>query len=454
MLLTARYVLPVSSPHIENGAVLVQDDKIVEVGHALAMKERFPNEEVMDFGLAAIMPGFVDAHTHIEYQILRGILNDVPYAPWKAYVSEKKQLLKYEDWLESAYLGALEVVTSGITTIADVTSRGVSARAADEFGLRSVIYRKVGALEKSEVAKAMSRADQDIHAWRGEFDQSRMEVGIAAGSLYTCHPEVLRSIGQYGMDGTKVAIHLAGSREEYGFIHDGTSMFAIQARNARTRSISSRQSTTFLPTGVSPVRYAVNWGILDAPNVMAIHCVHVDDTDIKMLAQRNISIVVCQRANAKLSMGIAPIMKFRKAGITVALGTDSPAAADGADVFEEMRFGLLAQRAISSSGEFLVAADMIKMATIDAARALGIDDRVGSLEAGKQADIIAIDLSTSHQVPTHYPNSAVVHTATRDNLLMTMVDGKILYRDGAFTFKTDLEHRLQHAEELRIKLRG
>lgn len=454
MLLTARYVLPVSSPHIENGAVLVRDDKIVEVGHAANMKKRYPQEETIDFGLAAIMPGFVDAHTHIEYQILRGILNDVPYAPWKAYVAEKKQLLKDEDWLDSAYLGALEVVSSGITTIADITSRGVSAKAADDFGLRSVIYRKVGALEKSHVDDAMERADKDIKAWREQYDSTRMDVGIAAGSLYTCHPEILRAIAAYGADGTKVALHLAGSKEEYGFIRDGSSLFKIHGRDARNRAIAEKQSTTFLPTGVSPVRYAVNWGILDAPEVLAIHCVHVDDSDIKLLQQRNISIAVCQRANAKLSMGIAPVMKFKKAGITVALGTDSPAAADGTDMFEEMRFGLLAQRAISDSDEFLVASDMIRMATIDAARALGIADKVGSLEEGKLADIIAIDLSTSHQVPTHYPNSAVVHTADRDNLLMTMVGGKILYQNEEFTFETDLERRLAHAEDLRIKLRG
>lgn len=454
MLLTARYVLPVSTPHIEYGAVRVVDGVITEVGHAQEMRLKHPDDQVRDFGLAALMPGFINAHSHIEYSVLRGILNDVPYATWKSYITEKKRFLTDADWQVSADLGALELLSSGITTIADMTSRGKSAEAADKFGLRSVIYRKVTALHKDQVDEVMAHALRDIAEWEERFDQSRMCLGISTGSLYTCHPAILKSVGQVGADGTRIGIHLAGSREEYGFIMNGSSSFARSTDNPRTRAIHETQSAALLPTGVSPVRYAVNWGVLDAPHVLAIHCVHVDDSDIEKLAQRNISIAVCPRANAKLSMGLAPIQKFKKAGITVALGTDSPAAADDSDMFEEMRFGLLAQRALNTDGEFLVASDMIRMATVNAAKALGIDDKVGTLDAGKCADIIAVDLSSSHQVPTHFPNSAVVHTADRSNVVMTMINGEILYEKDRYTCDVDVKNQLERVEELRVRLRS
>ena len=122
MLLMARYVLPVSSPYIEHGAVLVQDDKVVEVGDAAELQRRYPEEEVRDFGMAAIMPGFVDCHSRLEYSVMRGLLNDAPYAAWRAYIFEKESLLTEQDWLDSAALGAYEAVTAGITTVADLVA--------------------------------------------------------------------------------------------------------------------------------------------------------------------------------------------------------------------------------------------------------------------------------------------------------------------------------------------
>ena len=126
MLLTARYVLTVSSSYIEDGAVLVRGDKVAEVGKAADLLARHPDEEVRDFGMAAIMPGFVDCHSHLEYSIMRGILNDVPYAAWKTFILEKEALLTEQDWLDSAVLGAYEAISAGITTVADVTRTGAS----------------------------------------------------------------------------------------------------------------------------------------------------------------------------------------------------------------------------------------------------------------------------------------------------------------------------------------
>jgi 5-methylthioadenosine/S-adenosylhomocysteine deaminase len=450
MLLVARYVLPVSGPSIENGAVLVREGRIQDIGYATKLKTRYPNEETRDFGLAAIMPGFIDAHTHLEYSAMRGLINDVPYAAWRLHLSEKAKLFTPEDWDDSALLGALEAIRSGITTVADITSTGASLKAVQASGLRAIIYREVGTMERSEVDNALEEAFVDINVWRQQVDPRRVRIGIAPTNLFSCHPLVFRGVGTYAMDGTPVACHLAGSREEYEFIRYGSSPFSVHStEQERGYGIDM---PPWLATGTSPVRYILNWGLFEAPNVMAIHCVQVDDEDIEKLAESDIAVAVCSRCNAQLAMGIPPLSKLIKAGIRVGLGTDSPAAIDATDPLAEMRIGLLLQRALGNRSDFFTSAQMVRLATLGAAEAMRIEDSVGSLDVGKFADIIALDLSNSNQAPTHDPNSAIVHTATQDNVLMTMVAGEILY-DGSHLHEVNVRRVFERAEEMRLKLR-
>lgn len=448
MLLTARYVLPVSRPFIEHGAVLVRGDRIVEVGTIEELRSRYPAEPVRDFGLAALMPGIVDAHTHLEYTVMRGLVNDAPYSSWKGQLLNKEQILSREDWNDSALLGAVEAVSSGITTVADITRTGASLRAAQDSGLRGVIYREVAGMEKRKIPAIVDKALADIHEWTSTTDPERVMVGMAAHAPYSCHPELFGRVAEFGADGAPLAIHLAGSREEYQFVKYGSSMLATDVR-----AIFDANAPLWLPTGVSPVRYVLQWGIFDAPNVIAIHCTQVDDADIEVLATHDIAIAHCPRCNAKLGMGVAPVSKFLRSGIRVGLGTDSPAASNSMDPFEEMRIGLLVQRAVLGSSGFMDAGQFVRMATLDAARALKIDHLVGSLDEGKFADIIAVDLSTSHQVPTHDPDATLVHTANQDNILFTMVGGNVLF-DGEVHVSVDHERLLARAEEMRLRLRS
>jgi 5-methylthioadenosine/S-adenosylhomocysteine deaminase len=451
MLLVARYVLPVSASPIENGAVLVRDGLIEDVGYATRLKTRYPDEETRDFGLAALMPGFIDTHTHLEYSAMRGLINDVPYAAWKLHIGEKEKLFSSKDWDDSALLGVLEAIRSGITTVADITSTGASFKAIQATGMRGVVYRETGVMERSEVDSVLEEAFEDIASWRSAADPRFVRIGVAPAPLFSCHPLVFKRIAEYAADGTAIACHLAGSREEYEFIRYGSSPFSVHStEQERGYGIDM---PPWLATGVSPVRYILNWGLFDAPNVLAIHCVQVDDSDIDKLAEHDIAVAVCSRCNAQLGMGVAPLSKLMKAGIRVGLGTDSPAAADATDPLAEMRIGLLLQRALGDRGDFFTSAQMMRLATLGAAEALRIEQQVGSLDIGKCADIIAIDLSNSNQAPTHDPNSAVVHTATQDNILMTMIDGVILY-DGHHLHEIDVQRVFSRAEEMRLKLRG
>ncbi|MBR2834141.1 MAG: amidohydrolase family protein [Coriobacteriales bacterium] len=461
MLLTARYVLPVSQHYIEHGAVLVNGDKIVEVGLATDMRRKYPQEEIRDFGMAAIMPGFIDCHSHLEYSIMRGILNDVPFVYWKAFITEKSKLLTRQDWFDSAVLGAYEAVSSGITTIADITDTGASLAAAEHIGLRGIIYREIGSSDRKNIDRDMQEAINEIEAWKHASTSGRFRIGIGPDSLYTCHPQVLREVARYAAsEHVPVAIHLAGSQEECDFIRYGSSPFSIASDSATHMAFAEEQSLALLPAGCSPVQYALNWDILDIPEVLAIHCVKLDDHDIKTLAAQNISVAVCPRANAKLGMGVAPIIQMRQAGINVGLGTDSPAAADSIDPIEEMRFTMLALRATNGKNGFIEGPDMIQMATLDSAKALHMDHIIGSLDPGKQADIVVIDLSHSNQAPTHFPTSAIVHTADRDNILLTMVGGTVVF-DASDRFghvqtadMREIRRIVGNVEKLRLRLRS
>ncbi len=453
MLLIARYVIPVSSPHIEDGAVLVKGNKIEDIGKADELRIKYPDEPIKDFGIAAIMPGFVDTHTHLEYSALRGLIYDVPYVEWKFQLTRKSQRFAYKDWMDSALLGALEAVRSGITTISDVTSTGASCYAAKAVGLRGLIYREVGTTARSEIPYVLQTAYRDVDNWRANSDPEMIEIGIAPYSLYSCHPYVLRELADYASDGTQVAIHLAGSKEENEFVKNGTTAIAHGADH-QEYDADSFQSSTWLATGVSPVQYVLNWKILDVPNILAIHCTHVDDRDIATLADHDVAIAVCPRCDSKLGNGIAPIEKFLKAGIRVSIGTDSPAASDVTDPIDEMRLALLLQRATGTThSDFITTSTAVNLSTLDAAKALRMDDKIGSLDVGKLADIIAIDLSNSHQLPTHDPTSAIVHTATQENILMTMVNGRILY-DGKHVSSVDVQRIFERTEEMRVKLRN
>ena len=197
MLLCAQYILPVSSEPIIDGAVLVRDGVIRDIGKAEQLRLRYPEEEVVDQGLAAIMPGLVDLHTRLEQSVLRGVVNDAPYVQWLAEVAQKSGRMEASDWFDSAILGGLDALSSGITTVADITLTGASCTAVNKLGLRSVIYRQVGAMDKNRIDAAMQFAQKDILHWREEVDSDRVTIGIAAAPLFTNHPAMLSAISKF-----------------------------------------------------------------------------------------------------------------------------------------------------------------------------------------------------------------------------------------------------------------
>ncbi len=450
MLLCAQYILPITSEPFQDGAVLVRDGVIRDIGKVDMLKLRYPEEEVADFGLAALMPGLVDLHTHLENSVMRGIVHDVPYTTWILSVAEKSSKMDVSDWYDSAILGGLDALSSGITCVADITVTGAACTATQKLGLRSVIYREVGAMDKRRVDYAMRMAENDIMHWREEVDSSRITIGVAPAAIYTCHPSVFGRVAEFAnRENMPVAMHLAGSREENQFVRYGSSPFSVHDMDVKRGYV---EIPPWLPTGTSPVRYALNWGAFETSNVLAIHCVHVDEEDVKKLKEYDVAVGVCPRCNAQLGMGVAPVNEFLRAGLRLGLGTDSPAATDSTDMLTEMRLGMLVQRAVDVN-EFLDSSTMLEMATMGGARALRLDDKIGSLDVGKRADVIAVDLSSSHQTPTTDPVSAVVNTCTATDVLMTMVDGKLLYEKSRWHVDVEVAKNIARVIEIRGKLR-
>lgn len=453
MLLCAQYILPITSEPIPFGAILVRNGKIRDIGTAEILRLRYPDEEVRDYGTAALLPGFVDAHTHLEYSAMRGVINDEPYASWTMHLEKKEPLMTSHDWYDSAVFGGLDALSSGVTTVADITATGASLDAVQKLGLRGVIYREVGAADKSRVDNVIHAAERDIDQWMGRVDASRVTVGIAPYALYACHPLVFKRVAEVAGSDLPVAIHLAGSREEYRFVKYGASPVGSYEEHYKHGYV---ETPPWLPTGVSPIRYALNWGAFAPGNILAIHCVHVDDEDVAILRDHDVAVATCPRANAQLGMGVAPLDEYRRANMRLGLGTDSPAATDSTDMISEMRIGMLLHRAINANtagGEFITAQDMLEMATIGGARALHMDDRIGSLEIGKKADIIAVDMAGTLHPSTDDPVSAVVNTASGQDVCMTMVDGKILYEQDQWHVDVEVAKSIARVIGIRGKLR-
>jgi 5-methylthioadenosine/S-adenosylhomocysteine deaminase len=449
MLLLAKWVLPISALPIQDGGVLVRDGLIERVGPRDSFGE-IEHEDVRDFGQAVVMPGFVDLHTHLAYSAFRGLCDDLPYAMWKLQVGGLAQRLDEHDWQASARLGALEAMRSGITCVANISPDRWALEAMLESGLRGIAYREVEGMGASESRDNLAEAVRflDAASERAAQADGRISVGIAPHSPYSAGSDVYTGCTRIAKERwIPIATHLAGSRDEYEFVKYGSSMLANEYRVQK-----GWEDVPWQPTGVSPVKYVQQWQFFTCENVLIAHGIHVSDDDIQVLERYDVAIAHCPRCAAKLGMGIAPLKEFTRAGLRVGLGTDSPASNNTMDPFDEMRIGLLVQRAATLSVEGLSAERFVRTATLGGAEALKLDGRIGSLEPGKEADLIAVDLSHSHQLPTTDPYSALVYTANQEDVSMTMVAGRVLFEGTARTLPRD--EVVAEAEPVRAKLRG
>lgn len=410
----ARWVLPVDAAPITDGEVVVEDGVIAAVRPC-----RTPANERRDFGDAVLMPGLVNAHSHLEYTALRGFLEDVPFFPWIRALTAAKAALTAEDWLWSARLGALECAAAGITTLGDNTDAGVTMSVLAETGLRGVVYQELFGIDDREpVEPILDGLRAKVMAHR-RLASGRVAVGISPHALYTIRPALFAAVNDYVIEeGLPTSIHIAESASESALTERGEGPFA---------EMYARRGITWDVPRSTPTQYAADMGAL-GPKTLAVHCVHQTEADIGLLASTGAAIIHCPKSNAKLGAGVAPLATWLQIpGLRLSLGTDSAVSNNALDLFEEMRFALLMQRALREEVEAVTARDVVRMATLGGAGAMSLSDRTGSLTPGKRADMIAVRLDRPHAVPATDPYAALVYAARADDVLFTLCDGEILY---------------------------
>lgn len=402
--LSADWVLPVDAPPIPSGAVAVDErGRIAAVGTAaeLGSGERFAG--------AVILPGLVNAHSHIEYATYAGFGDGMSFAPWIGLHLERKSKLDLDDMLAIARLGAAECLRSGVTTIGDASFSGAAATACAELGLRAIVYLEVfGGPEAVETQFLPARTRVE------DAFSDRVQLGISPHAPYTATPALYATCLQLELP---IATHFSESADEAAYLRDGSGAWSALA------------ALLVRPLGRSGIRELAARGLLSG-RMTAAHCVTVDDEEIRLLADHGVAVAHCPRSNAMLGCGVAPLRELLATGVRVGIGTDSPASTPSLDMFEELRAAIWAARARGADPGALSASDALELATLGGARALGLEQEIGSLTPGKRADLTVLDLTDSPFAPIEEAAVASVLGGSPQGVIATLVSGEERYRKG------------------------
>ena len=450
VIYSARWVLPIISPVIEYGAIAVDASRIIGVGPRAEIVSKFPEDPNQDFGDAAILPGLVNAHSHLELTVMRGFLEreESDFFAWLRKLTLARLAMTGDDLLVSATCGAIEAARAGVTCVGDASSAAAQAISALRLvGLRGIIYQESFGPDPSLAAENVAKLREQISELRA-LENGVVRIGVSPHAPYTVSGPQLELISRLAIDeNLPVMMHAAESEPERLFMLEGQGVFAD---GLRTRGIEWRAP------GISTIQYLSRHGVLETKPLFA-HCVNVDDRDLELIKQSSAGIAHCPKSNAKLGHGRAPFAEFIKRDLNVGLGSDSMASNNACDMLEEGRFATLLARLPSNSddsfgkgrlpaSDLITAAQALCAATYGGARALGLNDNIGALADGMQADITIVNLNGAHQQPVQDPVAALVFASSGRDVLLTMVAGKEIYRDGGLSSVNEREFRERLAQ--------
>ena len=411
LLLAADHVLTMDRGNrvIADGAVVVERDRIVAVGPAAELRAEYPVAEVRRMPNRLLMPGLVNAHLHSG--LLRGTAEGLPVWEWlKRYIDPMHRVLQPRDAEAASYLCYAEAVLSGTTTVVDMWRyMEGSARAAEAIGNRTVMVPYVGEHPDYDYFDHLDDTERLLETWHGKAD-GRVEVWVGLEHAF------------YATEAAhERAIRLA-QKFSTGF-HTHSNEADVELREMQRRY------------GSRSIPALKKLGLLDAPRTLLAHCVWLDDDEIALMAELGIAVAHNPASNMKLASGAAPIEKLRRAGVAVGIGTDGEKENNNLDMFEEMKFASLLAKLAGLDAAALPAWDVLRMATIEGARAIGKDEEIGSLEAGKRADLIAVRTDTPRLTPLFGGVNGnlhhnLVHAVRGSDVDLTMVDGRIVVEDG------------------------
>src|SRR5436190_2761445 len=392
----ARSVHPVTAPPIQDGAVLVDaDGRIVAVGPNSQVPAP-PGERALEFPDAVLVPGLVNCHTHLELTHLAGKNAEREFAPWIRAIRALKDGTTPEEFSRSAEQGVRDCWAAGVTCVADTGSTGAPLRAMAQLGARGIYYQEVFGPDPAKCAASLAELTAAVERLR-PLASDHVRLGISPHAPYTVSEPLYRATAELARrERLPVALHLAESREETALVHDGAGPFA-DALRARGISVTT--------PGCAPVQYLLRLGVLQrATGWLCIHCVQVDEPDIRILHDSGGAVAVCPRSNRAHGHGAAPLALFRDAGLTVGFGTDSVVSTGDVDLWSEAT-------AAGLEGE-----EALRVLTLDGARALGLESTIGSLEVGKEADLAV------------FPSTALDRPRPPSTALLTVVAGRVVHR--------------------------
>lgn len=426
LLIEGGLVLPMDGdqPRLVSGDVGIDGQTIAFVG---ARPAGFVADRRIDASGCLVVPGLVDAHTHIAMSLMRHYAEDLPFWNWlfdRIMPIERKLTDSYV--YHGSMLGLVEMIRGGVTCFADMYFHmDAVARAVERAGLRARLTSGLTFRGPEDLYK-LDETRSFHEAWRGKA-RGRISVDVGPHAIYTCPPQYLEKAARLAEElDARIHIHLAESRKE------------VEECRAEY--------------GKSPIAHARDSGVFSRPTYAA-HCVHVDADDIGIMRDHQVAAVHNPASNLKLANGFAPVAAMLEAGLVVALGTDGPASNNNLNMFEEMNLAALVAKGATEDPTAVSAYRALRMATIDGARALGLERDIGSLEVGKKADLILVDVSEPHFYPRNGACASLVYAAQAADVKTVLCDGVVLMEDRQLS-SIDQAEICAKAQECAAKLTG
>jgi 5-methylthioadenosine/S-adenosylhomocysteine deaminase len=410
---------------INNGVLCIKNDTLAKIEPHENHTPLPEGKKIIDAQGGIIMPGLVNTHTHLPMALFRGLADDLPLSVWlneHIFPAESNHIHP-----ESVRLGALlsgaEMLLSGTTTCCDgYFYEDNVAAAVNDIGMRAILGQGVIDFPAPGVSKPEDNVDNAIRfiqKWKNI--SPLITPSMFCHSPYTCSEATLKKAKDAAdANGVLFQIHTAETKDEYV-------------------SIQTKHHTT-------PVKYLDKIGIIDQ-NTLLVHAVWLDNDDIEIMANRRASVSHNPESNMKLASGIAPVPALLKAGVTVGLGTDGCASNNNLDLFSEMDTAAKLHKVNTMDPTVMDAVTVLKMATIDGAKSLGLQDIIGSLEVGKKADVIIIDTRKPHLIPVYNPVSHIVYAAKGSDVQDVIVDGKVLLKNRKL-MTVDMEDILEKVADI------
>ena len=416
-LLTNAIVLTMDEElnQYDPGAVAISGETILAVGPEKEIRQSFTAKEIIDCEGNVVMPGLINAHTHVPMTLLRGLADDLRLDVWlMGYMMPvEREFVSPEFVRLGTQLACVELIRNGVTCFADMYYfEEQVAQATSEAGLRAVCSQtvlKFPTPDAQSYEESLAAAREFIQRWK---DHPLIVPSVAPHSPYTCTEEILRAAAELAVEyDIPLHTHLAETESE--------------VENSRAEN------------GMPVIPYAKKNNLFDA-KVLPAHCVHIDEGEMHTLHHHGAGVAHCPSSNLKLASGAAPVSKMLELGLNVGIGTDGPASNNDLDMFEEIRLAALLAKGITGDPTTVPAATALSMATRLGARAMYMEDLIGTLDPGKRADLIIVDISTLHNTPRFHRDemnvySQLVYSAKSTDVKSVMVNGCWLMRDQVLT---------------------